>query len=162
MIVTCPACATRYLIDPRAVGVAGRSVRCTQCDHVWTQLPPEDAPRRVDLPPPGTAGPPAARLAPPPRGLPPAPAIREETAVNAVVAAGDVVRGGNRPLVIVLLAALVLGALWYGRDFIVERVPALESVYAAFGVAAADLRGDKEIESGLASSHRPGEAKRIG
>jgi predicted Zn finger-like uncharacterized protein len=49
MIVTCPVCSTRYLVDPRALGSAGRLVRCASCSHTWQQAPPEDAPRRIDL-----------------------------------------------------------------------------------------------------------------
>jgi predicted Zn finger-like uncharacterized protein len=172
MIVTCPACNTRYLIDPRALGVTGRSVRCTQCDHVWMQLPPEDAPRRVDLPAPGAAvRPQPARLAPPSRGLPPPPPAelppladppplpprppRDAVPSASTAAAADVARGSNRPLVIALVAVVVLGALWYGRFYIVGRVPALEPVYALFGIgiAAGDPRSDLEFR-GVTSNRR--------
>jgi predicted Zn finger-like uncharacterized protein len=50
MIVTCPECSTRYLVDPRALGVSGRLVRCAHCSHTWHQAPPEDAPRRIEMP----------------------------------------------------------------------------------------------------------------
>jgi predicted Zn finger-like uncharacterized protein len=166
MIVTCPVCNTRYLIDPRSLGVTGRSVRCTQCSHIWMQLPPEDAPRRVDLPAPGAARPQAARLAapsrallpPPPTELPPladAPPVPPRDRIAPVAAAQtDVVRGGNRPLVIALVAILVLGVLWYARDSIVDRIPALESVYGAFGIAAGtDPRDDLEFR-GVTSNRR--------
>src|SRR5271166_4304795 len=49
MIVTCPACATRYLVDPRALGSAGRTVRCANCAQTWHQTPPEDLPLTVAL-----------------------------------------------------------------------------------------------------------------
>lgn len=51
MIVTCPDCATRYLVDPGALGASGRVVRCANCAHTWHQTPPEDVPRRIELPP---------------------------------------------------------------------------------------------------------------
>jgi predicted Zn finger-like uncharacterized protein len=51
MIVTCPACSTRYLVDPQALGSAGRVVRCANCSKTWHQTPPEDFPRSLDLAP---------------------------------------------------------------------------------------------------------------
>jgi predicted Zn finger-like uncharacterized protein len=53
MIVTCPACTTRYLVDPRALGDAGRVVRCAKCSKTWHQASPEDLPRTVDVAPAG-------------------------------------------------------------------------------------------------------------
>ena len=48
MIVRCFSCSTRYRIDPTALGVSGRRVRCTSCGHVWLELPPADATRQSD------------------------------------------------------------------------------------------------------------------
>lgn len=50
MIVTCPDCSTRYHLDPRALGAAGRTVRCAKCARTWHQALPEDRPLGVDLP----------------------------------------------------------------------------------------------------------------
>jgi predicted Zn finger-like uncharacterized protein len=44
MIVTCPACATRFEVDETALGTAGRRVRCGSCRHVWLQSAPEPEP----------------------------------------------------------------------------------------------------------------------
>ncbi len=52
MIVRCSACTTRYRIDPAALGVAGRKLRCTRCGHVWLELPSAGAvaaPRPSDV-----------------------------------------------------------------------------------------------------------------
>ena len=43
MIVRCSACKTRYLVEPAALGEAGRRLRCTHCGHVWHEPPPADA-----------------------------------------------------------------------------------------------------------------------
>ena len=52
MIVSCPSCATRYLIDPTTLGGEGRTVRCAKCSHTWHEQPPADMPKRVDILPP--------------------------------------------------------------------------------------------------------------
>ena len=48
MIITCPSCSTRYLVDPAALGETGRMVRCAVCSHTWGETPPDDMPKRVD------------------------------------------------------------------------------------------------------------------
>ncbi len=50
MIVTCPACSTSYLVDPRTLGSAGRLVRCAKCANTWHQAPPADAAPRGEAP----------------------------------------------------------------------------------------------------------------
>ena len=41
MILTCPACQTRYVVDPALIGAAGRIVRCAKCANSWHQVPNE-------------------------------------------------------------------------------------------------------------------------
>ncbi|MEM8772077.1 MAG: zinc-ribbon domain-containing protein [Pseudomonadota bacterium] len=41
MIITCPACATRYDLDDDRFLPAGRSVRCTECEESWFVPAPE-------------------------------------------------------------------------------------------------------------------------
>jgi predicted Zn finger-like uncharacterized protein len=43
MILSCPACQTRYLIDEKSLrGSAGRTVRCANCAHTWHQSAPSE------------------------------------------------------------------------------------------------------------------------
>lgn len=82
MIITCPACKTRYLVPDSAIGVTGRQVRCASCRHSWFEEPSDTAlaairetsasssePERPDLPTP-----------PPPPPAPPVDRPRQEPA----------------------------------------------------------------------------------
>ena len=41
MILTCPACSTKYVVKDGAIPPAGRQVRCASCRHSWHQEPDE-------------------------------------------------------------------------------------------------------------------------
>ena len=40
MILTCPACASRYEVDAASIPAHGRTVRCAGCSHSWRAEPP--------------------------------------------------------------------------------------------------------------------------
>lgn len=42
MILTCPACQTRYVVKDGAIPPGGRQVRCASCKHSWHQDPEPD------------------------------------------------------------------------------------------------------------------------
>ena len=44
MILTCPACSTKYVVKDGAIPPSGRQVRCASCKHSWHQGPEEVAP----------------------------------------------------------------------------------------------------------------------
>ena len=80
MILTCPSCDSRYSVDPALLLPNGRTVRCANCAHTWTEHPPADMPQTVDAAPaaaaPVTAAPTPAPAPPP---LPPEPEPEPET-----------------------------------------------------------------------------------
>lgn len=79
MILTCPACQTRYVVPDSAIGGSGRQVRCASCKNSWHQEPaPAAQPAASAAPAPAFAAPPskqataqAIRPAPPPPPPPP-------------------------------------------------------------------------------------------
>jgi predicted Zn finger-like uncharacterized protein len=143
MILTCPNCATRYVVDAARIGASGRQVRCARCAHEW------HSPPGVETPPPAPAA--AAPVAAPPPASPSPPA-----AVEPVREAGPLSSLGRPAPAVVNLPALrkpprravgvgwlalivavlvVLLGLVFGRDRIMAALPQTKAAYAALGLA---------------------------
>lgn len=111
MIVSCPACESRFQVDEEQLGYDGRIVRCGKCSNCWHQMPEKD-PRAglADVPPP----PPRRRAAAPPK------------------------KKGKGVLVGWLLLLVFIGGVaavgWFERARIVTQFPQLADVYNLLGV----------------------------
>ncbi len=136
MILTCPACATRYAIDPASLSTGGRKVRCVKCQHVWHQAPPEDMPRRVEI----TAEPAMATggMAPERVALPPRPRQRAPQGGSS---------GFGLLVFLVVLFGLVAAIGYLGRERIVEQWPAARDLYALVGLESAALGEGLELSN---------------
>jgi predicted Zn finger-like uncharacterized protein len=158
MILTCPACATRYSVAEGAVPAAGRTVRCAACAHSWRATPAEaePAPRLSFEPEPVAAGASAASLA-----AGPVPAAAVPKHFRAKVEAQRKTRQAVAAGVVwaVLAAAFVTlaaGAALF-RVEVVRLLPQTAGAYAAVhlpvnpvGLALESVQGGPGLENGRA------------
>jgi predicted Zn finger-like uncharacterized protein len=115
MIVSCPACESRFEVDREQLGFDGRVVRCGKCGNCWHQMPegaPPAAAAAEDLPPPVRR-----RPAPPPRRK------------SCGLAVGW--------LLLLLFIGGVAAGGWFGREQIVAQVPQMADLYAMAGIPVA-------------------------
>ena len=138
LIVTCPACRTRYRVDQHELGeAAGRPVRCANCGHTWQQAPP------AILPPSGAAlprldhsrgdatvadapRPPSLRILDDPQRPPPGPPrYTESRRWPALV--------WLAPIIVALLLGLAVLAGIVGRGRVVALWPSAARLYAWIG-----------------------------
>ncbi len=117
MILTCPSCSTRYLIDPTSLGVTGRVVRCARCSHSWSEVPPVDMPKLVDVLPP------AEKVKPIPPGSN-LPALRKSRIKKAWV---------GWAALFAVVVAVAAGTL-LARDRIIAVWPGAAQIYAGLGL----------------------------
>ncbi len=160
MILTCPRCATRYLVEDVEVRGDGRNVRCSNCGEQWRafadgrtepletegaedaqedvgaepaeEAPPAFAPLEADFPPQPVAVEAEPDSEPEPQEARPPPL----TMVSPIATDGR--REGASPTLalIVLLVVGMLAAMGavVMRDEVVRTWPATRSVYDSLGL----------------------------
>lgn len=121
MIISCPACSTKFVVDAKKLGPDGRRVRCGNCGHMWHQTVPAgqfSQPEVVLDPPPDRI-----RPIPPGSGLP-VPVRKPRS---------------NAPLIALATFAAVICVMLVGavvaREQIVQAWPASARLYAVAGLA---------------------------
>ncbi len=139
MILTCPSCAVRYLVDARALGAKGRMVRCARCGHTWRETAPEAALPADDSP-----------LPPPPLPRWGAAIAWSLTAIALLAGLGYAAIVERDRVVGVLPAA---GALYARAGFPVGD--------GGLGLEFRNVTTSREMENGLPSLVIAGEAKNV-
>ena len=125
MILACPACRIRYLVDEQELNQpAGRTVRCASCGHTWRQPQPLVIRDRE----------PATRIEPE-LGVPPPPGRRPTSVPPRHPARRSAVRWAVLGLVLTLLVLAVV-AILIARGDIVAMWPAAARLYAWAGLPA--------------------------
>lgn len=139
MIVTCPACSVRYLVELDPLAAKGRIVRCARCAHTWRLETGEDAPV-ADAEPEAPEL--AATVDEPPQPEPPhererAPAPRPDERLAPSMAARSTGRRGRsavRLAVVVAVLAVLGWAAVVQRNVVASLLPGTAPLYALAGI----------------------------
>ena len=141
MILSCPACSTRYLIDPALLGPDGRVVRCAKCAHQWVGKPqsepvaaPEDDVVAFTRKPRAPAPEPAPNYGPEPEPEPEPEAVPTRGKLPALAKPHA---GHGRTIVwslLVLLIGVFAGGI-FARDSVMEIWPSTARLYERLGLS---------------------------
>jgi predicted Zn finger-like uncharacterized protein len=112
MIVTCPKCSKRYMLDNALLPQEGRQVRCISCQEIWRQLP--DPLLSTNLPPF--------------LGIP----MSEETAENRRPKKKRSFLLGT--VIVLTLIICLISSLIFARNTVVALWPKSEQIYNLLGL----------------------------
>lgn len=141
MILSCPSCQARYLVNPVQLGDAGRRVKCARCHHVWYAARPADSPVPPVVPevaagPTLAASRPAGPVAEPPPGK--AAAYEPFPPVSGQLPSTVVLRRSRIPAAFWALLVLLVGAVVavgvVARGDMVRLYPPAIVLYEAVGL----------------------------
>lgn len=136
MIVICPQCSKRYMLDESLLPKNGRQVRCIACQYVWRQVP--------DIAP----------MSPPPlKGI-------TDIAIEARITP-EKKASWLGWIVILTIIILTFSFLNFGRDFVVKLWPRSERLYNLIGWHI-NLPGDGlSISNATSLTHQEGRIEMI-
>lgn len=134
MVVTCPQCSKRYMLDDALLPKEGRQVRCVACHHVWRQIPEVDL--HMHVPPP----------------------LEATGPINAVASRRYAGVGWISFFVLILLC---MGTLIFGRNMIVSYWPMGEIYYEIAGLPINLPGAGLTITNASSESYHEGEAAMI-
>lgn len=137
MIVICPNCLKRYMLDDNLLPQEGRQVRCIACHHVWRQVPDVE---------PIMSGPSLRGIANEPF----------EVSLSPERKSGWVVWS--------LLFAIVLSlvsAMTFGRDLVVKHWPQTERYYELVGLQVSLPGAGLSIANASSLIHADGQTHSI-
>jgi len=153
IVLSCPACATRYRANPSAIDGVGRRVRCASCGHTWTAEleDPADLPALEAADGGGSVD---AEDSAVEEEVKPHEAFREREAAKrrtmSAAAAGGAWGG------LATVCALLLMTAWVFRVDVVTLWPRASSAYAVvgaevnpFGFSIGELTITRESEHGV-------------
>ena len=136
MILNCPSCSTRFLIDPALLEPNGRRVRCGRCGDGWFQAP-------TGAPEGGAVASAEAAASTIPRLQEFDEARRRSAGARMMALTGPkVARRWPSPIAMgwtalaVVVVVLATGLL-LGRDQLIAHLPETEKLYAATGLLPA-------------------------
>jgi predicted Zn finger-like uncharacterized protein len=146
MILSCPNCSARFLINAAALQPTGREVRCGRCRHQWFATPPEPDALELEQEAPEKPSPPPL---PPPLLEPAAPVEPRPIpkGSNLPVVAKQKRRGVGTIIGWLLLLAVViaLGVAIAERDTVMALYPETRPIYGAVGFQTPPLGAGLDI-----------------
>ena len=135
MNLTCPSCATTFVVETEQLGPNGRQVRCGSCGHNWHQTAENGA---EDSAPAATEAAPSEAAAAP---VPAEPEVKPEKRARRRVPKPPrqkAARGGASLLIGWLLFLAVIGGLaaglYFGREQVLALVPTAAPLYQMVGL----------------------------
>lgn len=160
MILTCPACSTRYTVADTSLGDAGRTVRCASCGHSWFQARPEAVEAEAMVSRVAKAAPKVFAAKPPP----PQPHAQARAKSHARIKAKHFAYAASPWAIAILIMLGLTGAALVNRVAVVKLWPKSASAFAAIGLPAnpfglvienqtvrngADARGARMLVAGI-------------